>query len=149
MRKHKMLLIFVIIVVLFAAFVVTVIFIFNSILNNPIDSISISYIRDNTNIEKEYGKIIYIGRNILYKTKEDDFSIKRPYTIETVCHLPTSSSAVLSPATSFCFETENGVQTTPSEDLKRLEKDVSAESKHKSYSYTTCDEGYCATSASR
>ena len=84
MRKHKMLLIFVIIVVLFAAFVVTVIFIFNSILNNPIDSISISYIRDNTNIEKEYGKIIYIGRNILYKTKEDDFSIKRPYTIETV-----------------------------------------------------------------
>ncbi len=70
-------------ILIFAVFAVIVITIFNSVSNNPIDNLSITYIRNSTDIQNEYGEIISIGKNILYKTKNDESTIKTPYTIET------------------------------------------------------------------
>lgn len=50
---------------------------------DPIDNISIAYIRNSTDIQNEYGEIISIGKNILYETKNDESTIKTPYTIKT------------------------------------------------------------------
>lgn len=83
MRKNKILLLLIIGILIFAVFAVIVITIFNSVSNNPIDNLSISYIRNSTDIQNEYGEIISIGKNILYKTKNDESTIKAPYTIET------------------------------------------------------------------
>ena len=83
MKKNKMLLILIIGISAYAVFAVIVITIFNSILNNPIDKISMTYIRNSSDIQDEYGEIIYIGKNIIYKTKKDEATIKTPYTIET------------------------------------------------------------------
>ena len=83
MRRNKMILLLIIVILIFAVFAVTVITIFNSVSNNPIDNLSISYIRNSTNIQNEYGEIISIGKNILYETKNDESTIKKPYTIET------------------------------------------------------------------
>ena len=54
-----------------------------NILNNPIDMISITYLRRDTNIEDEYGEIVHIGKNVFHKTKKDESTIISPYTIET------------------------------------------------------------------
>ena len=83
MRKNKMLLLLIIGILIFAVFAVIVITIFNSVSNNPIDNLSITYIRNSTDIQNEYGEIITIGKNILYETKNDESTIKTPYTIET------------------------------------------------------------------
>lgn len=83
MRKNKMLLLVIIGILIFAVFAVIVITIFNSVSNNPIDNLSITYIRNSTDIQNEYGEIISIGKNILYETKNDESTIKTPYTIET------------------------------------------------------------------
>lgn len=83
MRKNKILLILIIGILIFAVFAVIVITIFNSVSNNPIDNMSIAYIRNSAEIQNEYGEIISIGKNILYETKNDEATIKTPYTIET------------------------------------------------------------------
>lgn len=83
MRKNKMLLLLIIGILIFAVFAVIVITIFNSVSNNPIDNLSITYIRNSTDIQNEYGEIITVGKNILYETKNDESTIKTPYTIET------------------------------------------------------------------
>ena len=78
-----MLLLLIIGILIFAVFAVIVITIFNSVSNNPIDNLSITYIRNSTDIQNEYGEIITIGKNTLYETKNDESTIKTPYTIET------------------------------------------------------------------
>ena len=83
MKKNKILLLLVIGILIFALFAIIVITIFNSVSNNPIDNLSITYIRNNADIKNEYGEIISIGKNILYETKNDEATIKTPYTIET------------------------------------------------------------------
>ena len=80
MEKKKILLAGILI---YAIFAIMVIISFNAVSKNPIDDISIPYIRNNTNIQKEYGDIISVGRNVLYETQKDEFIIKAPYTIET------------------------------------------------------------------
>lgn len=83
MRKNKILLLLIIGILIFAVFAVIVITIFNSVANNPIDNLSITYIRNSTDIQNEYGEIISVGKNILYETKNDKATIKTPYTVET------------------------------------------------------------------
>lgn len=56
---------------------------FNSVANNQIDNLSITYIRNSTDIQNEYGEIISVGRNILYEAKNDKVTIKASYTVET------------------------------------------------------------------
>lgn len=83
MRKNKFLLLTIVGILIFAVFAAVVITLFNSVSNDPIDKISITYIRNGTNIQNEYGEILYVGKNILYETTRDDSTIKTPYTIET------------------------------------------------------------------
>ena len=83
MRKNKILLLLIIGILIFAVFAVIVITIFNSVSNNPKDNISIAYIRNSADIQNEYGKIISIGKNILYEPQNNESKIKTPYTIET------------------------------------------------------------------
>ncbi len=83
MKKNKILFLIIIGILIFAVFAVIVITIFNSVANNPIDNLSITYIRNSADIQNEYGEIVSIGKNILYEIKNDEFTIKTPYTIET------------------------------------------------------------------
>ena len=83
MRKNKILLLLTIVISIYALFAVIVITLFNFISNNPIDNLSITYIRNSTDIQNEYGEIIFVGKNILYETKNEGSIIKTPYTIET------------------------------------------------------------------
>lgn len=83
MKKNKILLIAIICISIFAVFAVIVITLFHVISNDPVDNLSITYIRNSTDIPNEYGEIISVGKNILYKTKKDESIIKSPYTIET------------------------------------------------------------------
>ena len=83
MKKNKMLSLLIIGILIFVVFALIVITIFNSVSKNPIDNISITYIRNSTDIQNEYGEIISIGKNILYENINDDSTIKTPYTIET------------------------------------------------------------------
>lgn len=83
MDKKKILKISAICVTIYTVFAILVILIFNSIYNNPIDNIAKIYIRDNTNIEEQYGKIVSIGKNMLHKTKKTESLIKSPYTVHT------------------------------------------------------------------
>ena len=70
MEKNKILLLLVTGILIFVVFAVIVITIFNSVSNNPVDKLSITYIRGCTDIQNEYGKIISIGRNIVYGTEK-------------------------------------------------------------------------------
>lgn len=83
MRKNKILLLLIIGILIFAIFAVTVITIFNSVSNSLIDNLSITYIRNSADIQNDYGEAISIGKNILYKTRNGESTIKTPYTIET------------------------------------------------------------------
>lgn len=74
--------IIIICVLLFSVFAGIVIILFNSVSNDPIDKIAISYIRQNTDLQDKYGELIWIGKNVLYETQEDDTMIKSPYTVE-------------------------------------------------------------------
>ena len=84
MKSKKTLLIFVICLLAFAIFAVIVITLFDSASNNPIDIISATYIRNSTDIQNKYGEIINISKNVFYETKHDEFTIKSPYTIQTI-----------------------------------------------------------------
>lgn len=74
--------IIVICVLAFVVFASIVIIAFNSISNDPIDKIAIPYIRQNADFKNKYGELIWIGRNILYETKNDESMIKSAYTVE-------------------------------------------------------------------
>ena len=74
--------IIIICVLLFSVFAGIVIILFNSVSNDPIDKIAIPYIRQNTDLQDKYGELIWIGKNVLYETQEDDTMIKSPYTVE-------------------------------------------------------------------
>ena len=69
--------------VLFIAYALIVYFLFNSILHDPISKIAIPYLRNNTDLQKDYGEIIYIGKNVFYKTYEEDGTLRVPYSLET------------------------------------------------------------------
>ena len=67
----------------YAVFAVIVITFFNSVSNDPIDNLSITFIRNSTDIQNEYGEIISVRKNILYETQNDESILRSPYTIET------------------------------------------------------------------
>ena len=67
----------------YAVFAVIVITLFNSVSNDPIDNLSITFIRNSTDIQNEYGEIISVRKNILYETQNDESILRSPYTIET------------------------------------------------------------------
>lgn len=81
--KKKLLTIFIIGIAIYAVFAIVVLTLFNIISKDPIDKISITYLRNDTNIQSEYGEIISIGRNVLYKTIKEESTIKKTYTVET------------------------------------------------------------------
>lgn len=81
--KKKTLTLFVICISIYVVFTAIVVVSFHSISNNPIDNLSITYIRNSTDLQNKYGEITHIGKNILYKTEKNETSIKSPYTIET------------------------------------------------------------------
>lgn len=83
MKKKKILVLIIICISAYAILAAIVISLFNSVRNDPIDNLSIIYIRHESDIEKEYGDIISVGKNLLYKTHEDENIIKSPYSIET------------------------------------------------------------------
>lgn len=83
MRKSKILSLLIIGILIYAVFAAIVITLFNSISNNPIDNLSKTYIRNNTDIQNQYGEIISIGKNVLYETRKDESTIQSPYTVET------------------------------------------------------------------
>ena len=83
MQKNKIRLFLIIGILIFAVFAAIVITLFYSVSKDPIDNLSIAYIRNNTEIQKEYGEILSVGKNILYETQKDEAVIKSPYTIET------------------------------------------------------------------
>ena len=68
---------------IYAIAFVVVLTLFNRMLNDPIDTIAIDYLRYETNISDEYGEIIHIGKNIAHKTQKEKVMIKSPYTVET------------------------------------------------------------------
>ncbi len=74
--------IIIICVLAFAVFACIVIIEFNSVSNNTIDKIAIPYIRQNTDLQNKYGELIWIGRNVLYETKNEKSMIKSAYTVE-------------------------------------------------------------------
>ena len=83
MKKNKILSTIIICIAVYVVFAAIVITLFYSILFNPIDNISVPYIRNETNIENEYGEIIHVSRYVLYKTEKSDDRIKAPYSVET------------------------------------------------------------------
>ena len=83
MKNKKLLIAIVVAISVYIVFAGVVAILFNYISNNPIDKISITYIRDNTDIENEYGEIVSVGKNILYKTIKEESIIKSPYTVTT------------------------------------------------------------------
>lgn len=74
--------ILIICVLVFSVFAGIVIILFNSVSNNPIDKIAIPYIRQNTDLQNKYGEMIWIGKNVLYETKNEESMIKSAYTVE-------------------------------------------------------------------
>lgn len=83
MKKNKILLVIIICILAYAVFVIITLTLFNSVRNDPINNLSITYIRTESDIEKEYGRIISVARNHLYDTQENESMIKVPYAIET------------------------------------------------------------------
>lgn len=83
MKKNKTLLLFAICILIYAVFAVIVITLFNAVQNNPIDKLSITYIRNSPDVQNKYGEIIFIGKNVSYGTKREEAVIKSPYTVET------------------------------------------------------------------
>lgn len=81
--KNKTLLLLIIGILIYVVFATIVITSFNYVSNNTIDKIAITYIRNSSDIQQNYGEIIHIGKNILYETKNDKSIIKSPYTVET------------------------------------------------------------------
>lgn len=79
-RTLFLLKIFILAFVVFAA--ITTVF-FYLISSNPIDKISTAYIRTATDIEAQYGEIIFIGKNVFHKTEKNESIIKSPYGVET------------------------------------------------------------------
>lgn len=74
---------FLIAFVIYAVFALICIILFNAIRNNPIDKISMTYLRHETDIPDIYGEIIHIGRNIVKKTEKSETVIRAPYGVET------------------------------------------------------------------
>ena len=79
----KAILVIAISLVAFIIFALIVILIFNAMINNPYDNISIPYIYDDTDIAVSYGDIVSVKRNTLYEKTDLEFYKKIPYSIET------------------------------------------------------------------
>ena len=84
MNKKKVFVVVAVLAVTFFIFATIVMIAFNSVANNPIDKIAITYIRQNSDLQNKYGELIWIGRNSLhkYKAETEESFIKPTYTVE-------------------------------------------------------------------
>ena len=69
---------------LYAIFGAVVISLFYMVRYNPIDGLSIAYMRSNEDFKSQYGEIVTIGRNPFCRTEKSEAMIKAPYTIDSV-----------------------------------------------------------------
>ena len=83
MSRKKWILVILIVIVVAIVFSLIVIFAFNSVQGNPIDKIAITYIRNSTSIQDQYGEIVSIGRNVIDKVEETENTKSIPYQVET------------------------------------------------------------------
>lgn len=81
--KSKTKRIILIVIAVYALFVVFVSSLFYYMRNNPTDQVAMTYLWNDTSFEAQYGEIVHIGRNVTNRTEKSQNTKKVPYIVET------------------------------------------------------------------
>ena len=81
--KNKTKRIILIVIAVYALFVVFVSSLFYYMRNNPTDQVAMTYLWNDPSFEAQYGEIVRIGRNVTNRTEKSQNTKKVPYIVET------------------------------------------------------------------